>query len=90
MNTQMKCSTMLHFIIFYTVCKRKTILGQKYNNLFGDYNLTPLDMHSILFQVYRIVSNQREDPISITWLFSYCKGGNFNIHIWVWFGYFTC
>ena len=19
-----------------------------------------------------------------------CKGGNFNIHIWVWFGYFIC
>ena len=26
----------------------------------------------------------------ITWLFSYCKGGNFNIHIWAWFGYFIC
>ena len=21
-------------------------------------------------------------------LFAYCKGGNFNIHIWAWFGYF--
>ena len=21
-------------------------------------------------------------------LFSHCKGGNFNIHIWAWFGYF--
>ena len=27
---------------------------------------------------------------NITWLFVYCKGGNFNIHIWVWFGYFIC
>ena len=27
---------------------------------------------------------------SITWLFTYCKGGSFNIHIWVWFGYFIC
>ena len=26
----------------------------------------------------------------ITWLFAYCKGGNFNIHIWVRFGYFVC
>ena len=26
----------------------------------------------------------------ITWLFALCKGGNFNIHIWVWFGYFIC
>ena len=22
--------------------------------------------------------------------FAYCKGGNFNIHIWVWFSYFIC
>ena len=28
--------------------------------------------------------------VSITWLFAYCKGGNFNIHIWAWFGYFIC
>ena len=26
----------------------------------------------------------------ITWLFAYCKGGNFNIHIWAWFGYLIC
>ena len=23
-------------------------------------------------------------------LFAYCKGGNFNIHIWAWFRYFIC
>ena len=23
-------------------------------------------------------------------LFSFCKGGYFNIHIWAWFGYFIC
>ena len=23
-------------------------------------------------------------------LFALCKSGNFNIHIWVWFGYFIC
>ena len=28
--------------------------------------------------------------IGITWLFAYSKGGNFNIHIWAWFGYFIC
>ena len=27
---------------------------------------------------------------SIIRLFAYCKGGNFNIHIWAWFGYFIC
>ena len=26
--------------------------------------------------------------VSITRLFAYCKGGNFNIHIWALFGYF--
>ena len=28
--------------------------------------------------------------ISINRLLAYCKGGNFNIHIWAWFGYFIC
>ena len=28
------------------------------------------------------------DHINI--LFAYCKGGNFNTHIWAWFGYFIC
>ena len=27
---------------------------------------------------------------SINRLFTYCKDGNFNIHIWAWFGYFIC
>ena len=31
-----------------------------------------------------------ERVISINTLFAYCKGGNFNIHIWAWFGYFIC
>ena len=28
--------------------------------------------------------------LCIIGLFGYCKGGNFNIHIWAWFGYFNC
>ena len=28
--------------------------------------------------------------IGIIELFALCKGGNFNIHIWAWFGYFPC
>ena len=27
---------------------------------------------------------------SINRLFAYCKGGNFNVHIWAWFGYSIC
>ena len=26
--------------------------------------------------------------VAINRLFANCKGGNFNIHIWTWFGYF--
>ena len=29
-------------------------------------------------------------PCTITWLFAYSKGGNIDIYIWVWFGYFIC
>ena len=28
--------------------------------------------------------------VGIKRLFAYCKGGNFNSHIWAWFGYFIC
>ena len=28
--------------------------------------------------------------VSINRLFAYCKGGNFNIHIWAWIGYYFC
>ena len=28
--------------------------------------------------------------LRINRLFAYCKGGNFNIHIWAWFGYYIC
>ena len=31
-----------------------------------------------------------ETNTDIIWLFAYCKGDNFNIHIWAWFGYFIC
>ena len=30
------------------------------------------------------------NTLSIIELFAHCKGGNFNIHIWLWFGYFIC
>ena len=32
--------------------------------------------------------NQESIQSSINRLFAYCKGGNFNIHIWAWFDYF--
>ena len=28
--------------------------------------------------------------LAIIELLGHCKGGNFNIHIWTWFGYFIC
>ena len=30
------------------------------------------------------------DNSGIIELLGHCKGGNFNIHIWAWFGYFIC
>ena len=37
--------------------------------------------------VFNVCVMFHEDIIG---LFGYCKGGNFNIHISVWFGYFIC
>ena len=36
------------------------------------------------------VRGQEEYYLDIDWNFAYCKGGNFIIHIWAWFGYFIC
>ena len=33
---------------------------------------------------------QSEEYACVNRLFAYCKAGNFNIHIWVWFGYSIC
>ena len=32
----------------------------------------------------------RDTDTDINRLFAYCKGDNFKIHIWAWFGYFIC
>ena len=37
-----------------------------------------------------IAKAERTLRASINRLYAYCKGGNFNIHIWAWFGYFIC
>ena len=58
-NTQMKCSTMLHFIMFYTVCKLKTSSDKNTIFYLKNYNRTPLDMYSRLFHVYRITPEGR-------------------------------
>ena len=57
-KTQMKCSIMLHFIWFYTVCKD---LREKIQFVLENYNLTPLDkiMYNGLFQVYCIKPDGR-------------------------------
>ena len=38
----------------------------------------------------RDTGTQTGKNIRIIELFVLCKGGNFNIHIWAWFGYFIC
>ena len=34
--------------------------------------------------------SEKSSNTSIIELFALCKGGNFNIHIWAWFGNFIC
>ena len=52
-KTQIKCSIMLHFISL-TVCKSKKDLQIKEYNIFlENYNLTPQDMYSLLYQTSR-------------------------------------
>ena len=42
------------------------------------------------YKCYRIWSRYMTRITCINRLFAYCKGGNFNIHIWAWFGYSIC
>ena len=53
------------------------------NNLFENY--IPK-----CYNVKRIVISFNCFSEYIIGLFGYCKGGNFNFHIWAWFGYFNC
>ena len=43
---------MLHFIRVYTVCKGKKDLQTKENNIFANYDLTPLSMYNGLSLCY--------------------------------------
>ena len=54
-KTQMNCCIMRHFIMIYTVCKRqKRSSDKKILFCLLNYNLTPLDIHNALSQVYFI------------------------------------
>ena len=55
----MKCSTMLHFIRVYKVCKGKSNLQTKNTIFVKNYNPTLLYMYKL------IVSNQNKESISI-------------------------
>ena len=44
-------------------------------------------IHDIPYIGYLVMAGK---DVRINRLFAYCKGGNFNIHIWAWFGYFIC
>ena len=59
LKTQMKCSTMGHFIRIYTVCSGKKSTDKKNAIFLENYNMTPLDMYHGLSQVYFIKSAGR-------------------------------
>ena len=47
-------------------------------------------LHNGLTNVKYTERNVILSLLYIIGLFGYCKGGNFNFHIWAWFGYFNC
>ena len=48
-------------------------------------------MHAnVLLNWVNELGKRDKDEYSINRLFAYCEGGNFNIHIWAWFGNFIC
>ena len=53
----------------------------KYSEL--NQRLKQLRIHLLHFMLHKKAANN-------TRLFAYCKGGNFNINIWEWLGYFIC
>ena len=55
-----------------------------YDTLYAIVNKSENATLQILYIFWESIGRK----VLITWLFLYCKGGNFNIHIWVWFGYF--
>ena len=48
------------------------------------------DLGTLLYSVVETKTLPGALQGNINWLFAYCKGGNFDIHIWVWFDYFIC
>ena len=48
-------------------------------NTLSHKGLTNVNIHNVILSLLYIIG-----------LFGYCKGGNFNFHIWAWFGYFNC
>ena len=51
-----------------------------------------LGLYCLQYWLPKCISEQTTIVVNggITRLFAYCKGGNFNIHIWEWFGYLIC
>ena len=68
-------------VLLLNLVELSTVL---FSNLTAIRNLV-IKYYGIVYERYGNIIN-----FGITWLFAYCKGSNFNIHIWVWFGYFIC
>ena len=73
--------------------------GQKYRRMLQwEHSAIPLTFYKQPFVIQIFVLSIFEWPFytgfTVFQLFNrllvYCKGGNFNIHIWAWFGYIIC
>ena len=73
-----------NLIYFATICISLFCFIHTCNSLSLSLSLSHTNAHNKqLNEIYL-------GGISINRLFAYCKGGNFNIYIWAWFGYFNC
>ena len=58
-----------------------------YGATVNEDHVSPLSESENADVVSMAIQAQTGDNNGINRLFAYCKGGNFNIHIWAWFGY---
>ena len=82
---QMLCFILYIYIVIINVCIYDQIKCS-FENFADNYvfNVMVLKSSTINF-LYKVIMR-----LDIMELFALCKSGNFNIHIWAWFGCFIC
>ena len=77
--------------------KFQTYMVRLSNNLWPSFIIN-MNLHLWVIQLVWTLSSENMYSVClellegtrINRLSAYCKGGNFNIHIWAWFGYSIC